>query len=35
MGGWDGIEIFIAVCETEGFSSAAARLGVSTSHVSR
>lgn len=35
MGGWDGIETFIAVCETEGFSSAAARLGVSTSHVSR
>lgn len=21
MGGWDGIETFIAVCETEGFSA--------------
>lgn len=35
MGSWDGIDSFIAVCETESFSAAAARLGVSTSHVSR
>lgn len=35
MGPWDGIDVFIAVCETEGFTSAAARLGVSSSHVSR
>ncbi len=35
MGSWDGIDSFIAVCETESFSAAATRLGVSTSHVSR
>lgn len=35
MGSWDGIDSFIAVCETESFSAAAVRLGVSTSHVSR
>ncbi len=35
MGSWDGIDSFIAVCETENFSAAAARLGVSTSHISR
>lgn len=35
MGSWDGIDSFIAVCETESFSAAAGRLGVSTSHVSR
>ncbi|MFV3074410.1 LysR family transcriptional regulator [Niveispirillum fermenti] len=35
MGSWDGIDSFIAVCEAESFSGAAARLGVSTSHVSR
>lgn len=35
MGSWDGIDSFIAVCETGGFSAAATRLGVSTSHVSR
>lgn len=35
MGSWDGIDSFIAVCETESFSAAAARLGVSTSHISR
>jgi len=32
---WDGIEEFIATAETESFSRAAARLGVSTSHISR
>lgn len=35
MGSWDGIDSFIAVCETESFSAAASRLGVSTSHISR
>lgn len=35
MGSWDGIDSFIAVCDAESFSGAAARLGVSTSHVSR
>lgn len=35
MGSWDGIDSFIAVCETESFSGAATRLGVSTSHISR
>ena len=32
---FEGIAEFIAVAETQGFSSAARRLGVSTSHVSR
>ena len=32
---FDGITEFIAVAETQGFTAAARRLGVSTSHVSR
>ena len=32
---FEGLAEFIAVAETQGFSSAARRLGVSTSHVSR
>jgi len=32
---FDGIIEFIAVAETQGFTSAAKRLGVSTSHISR
>ena len=32
---FDGISEFVAVAETQGFSSAAKRLNVSTSHVSR
>ncbi|MCJ8298636.1 MAG: LysR family transcriptional regulator, partial [Pseudomonadales bacterium] len=32
---FQGIAEFIAVAETQGFSAAARRLGVSTSHVSR
>ncbi|MDE1146542.1 MAG: LysR substrate-binding domain-containing protein [Azospirillaceae bacterium] len=35
MARWDGIDEFIAVGETESFSRAAKRLGISTSHVSR
>ncbi|MEA1652100.1 LysR family transcriptional regulator [Nitrospirillum sp. BR 11164] len=35
MARWDGIDEFIAVGETESFSRAARRLGISTSHVSR
>ncbi|CAO3438710.1 LysR family transcriptional regulator [Azospirillum doebereinerae] len=34
-GGWDGIDEFVAVAETGGFSRAAERLRVSSSHVSR
>ena len=32
---WSGIEAFVAVAECGGFSAAAQRLGVSSSHVSR
>ena len=35
MVSFEGIAEFIAVAETQGFSAAARRLGVSTSHVSR
>jgi len=35
MGGWDGIDEFMAVAETGGFTRAAERLRVSSSHVSR
>jgi DNA-binding transcriptional LysR family regulator len=35
MSGWDGIDEFVAVAETGGFSSAAERLRVSSSRVSR
>lgn len=35
MTSFDGIIEFVSVAETEGFSTAARRLGVSTSHISR
>ncbi|WP_019960464.1 LysR family transcriptional regulator [Woodsholea maritima] len=35
MAAWDGIAEFLCVVETGGFTAAAKRLGVSTSHVSR
>lgn len=35
MSNWEGIEEFIAVVDEGGFSAAARKLGVSTSHVSR
>lgn len=35
MNRWEGLEEFVAVAETGGFSSAAQRLGLSASHVSR
>lgn len=34
-GGWDGIDEFVAVAETGGFTRAAERLRLSSSHVSR
>ncbi len=35
MSAWDGIQEFLAVVDTGGFTAAAKRLGVSTSHISR
>ncbi|MDX1270090.1 MAG: LysR family transcriptional regulator, partial [Oceanisphaera sp.] len=35
MSNWEGIDEFVAVAETGHFTGAAARLGVSSSHVSR
>jgi len=35
MSNWEGISEFAAVAETKSFTDAAARLGVSTAHVSR
>ena len=35
MTAWDGIQEFLAVVETGGFTPAARRLGVSNSHISR
>lgn len=35
MSGWDGIDEFVAVAETGGFTRAATRLRMSSSHVSR
>ncbi|MBS0345465.1 MAG: LysR family transcriptional regulator [Proteobacteria bacterium] len=35
MSRWEGLEEFVAVAETGGFSAAARRLGLSASHVSR
>ncbi|WP_157634089.1 helix-turn-helix domain-containing protein, partial [Vibrio neptunius] len=35
MDSFEGINEFVAVAESQGFSSAAKQLGCSTSHVSR
>ena len=35
MNRWEGLEEFVAVAETGGFTAAAQRLGMSSSHVSR
>lgn len=35
MSSWDGVSEFVAVAETESFTAAGKRLGVSTAHVSR
>ena len=35
MYSWEGVTEFVAVAETESFTQAAKRLGISTAHVSR